>query len=420
MPYDARTGVRLALALLVLSLTSCSTPPLDDFRNASAAATLAKQGKGTDLIAPSSEPAVDLSPFLDRSIQRGHVPAMGAVVLRGNRVVAQGVAGVRRRGFPEPVTLQDRFAIASCAKAMSAMVIASLVEERKLDWDRPVSRTFPGESVHAAWDIITLRDLLSHTAGLRDPLVAFLSASYLDRGTLSERRLSLAKKILRGKPHAARNDEMVYSNIDYILAATIAEQATGRQWEQMVAERVFAPLGLHSAGFGPPGTPGQIDQPWGHGRHRMLQIGTLGYSAFDPGARSADYPALASPAGYVHLTLQDWAKFVALNLRSHPANPNRNVGVVPLHGSAAMQEVREGARYAAGWFLDTRPWAKGSRPGDTGRVMFHSGDNGRWSSAVWIAPEIDFAVMVVCNRGDQNKAVDDAVALLVNVHARTR
>jgi len=55
--------------------------------------------------------------------------------------------------------------------------------------------------------------------------------------------------------------------------------------------------------------------------------------------------------------------------------------------------------YFAGWVINTASWAKGTRPGDTGRRLSHGGSNGRWNCIVSIAPEIDFAVLVACNRG---------------------
>jgi len=47
----------------------------------------------------------------------------------------------------------------------------------------------------------------------------------------------------------------------------------------------------------------------------------------------------------------------------------------------------------------TSRWAKGAQPGDTGRRFWHGGSDGMSHSVVCIAPEIDFAVLVACNRG---------------------
>src|SRR5208283_6203534 len=55
--------------------------------------------------------------------------------------------------------------------------------------------------------------------------------------------------------------------------------------------------------------------------------------------------------------------------------------------------------YCAGWFISPAGWAKGTRPGDTGHRLLIGGSNARWNCVASIAPELDFAVLVACNRG---------------------
>ena len=63
---------------------------------------------------------------------------------------------------------------------------------------------------------------------------------------------------------SARPGTSIYSNVGYALAGLMAEQVTGHSWEDLMRKRVFEPLGMLSAGFGPPGHAGRVDQPWGH------------------------------------------------------------------------------------------------------------------------------------------------------------
>ena len=98
---------------------------------------------------------------------------MAAVVLRGERVIAQGVAGVRKRGAGERVTLNDRFHLGSCGKAMTATLVAMLVEEGRLNWTTTLGKMFADKvkDMHPAWEKATLRQVLAHRAGLhRDPI----------------------------------------------------------------------------------------------------------------------------------------------------------------------------------------------------------------------------------------------------------
>jgi len=70
----------------------------------------------------------------------------------------------------------------------------------------------------------------------------------------------------------------------------------------------------------------------------------------------------------------------------------------------ATGDAAPAVTYCAGWLISTASWAKGTQPGDTGRRLWHAGSNGRWNCGVVIAPEIDFAVLVACNRGWQGIA----------------
>jgi CubicO group peptidase (beta-lactamase class C family) len=408
-------------ALLVAGLSGCTSSPYTDFASARAD-TAAKRGEGlpAEGVELRREQVEDLAPWLAPFTEKHRLPALAAVVLRGDEIIAEGVTGVRRMGAPTPATLSDQFHIASCAKALSATLIAALVEEGQLEWETPIADYFPGLEVHPSWQQITVRHLVTHTAGLRDPLAALLKSTYFGDGSPQERRQALAHRLLRSSPAHPPGHEVRYCNIGYILLGAVAEHVTGEPWEQLMRTRLFTPLGMHSAGFGPPGTPGQTDQPWGHGKRRLLQIGLMGLTAFDPGGAGADYPAFASPAGYIHLTMFDWAAFVSLQLRAHRAGPESATNWLDPEVFATPRGSEGDNAYSGGWYVSSRRWAKGDHADDNGRVLYHVGDNGRWTSVAWVAPEIDLALLMVCNRGDAAAALDDAVGQLVTRYARKR
>ena len=178
-------------------------------------------------------------------------------------------------------------------------------------------------------------------------------------------------------------------------------------------ERLFQPLGISTGGFGPPGAAGKTDQPWGHSS-------VLG-KPLDPGSPAAEFPLFYAPAGLAHMTITDWAKFIGLHLRGDPANPHRQAALLKLDTFAELHPVAPATTskgwfmrgstflatgdaapavtYRAGAFISPASWAKGTRPGDTGRRLWHGGSNGMSHCVASIATEIDFAVLVACNRG---------------------
>ena len=99
------------------------------------------------------------------------------------------------------------------------------------------------------------------------------------------------------------------------------------------------------------------------------------------------------------MTVTDWARFITLHLRSDPANPNRRVDLLSPRAFEHLHRASPGETYAPGWAVDIFDPAKGARPDDKGMVFGHGGSNGYWYCKVLVAPEIDLAVLVVCNRG---------------------
>ena len=385
----------------------------------------------SDLLRPAGSSEEDDAPvnvdaILQAILGRGAERfGMAAAVLRGERIIAQGAAGVRKRGTAERITLDDQFHLGSCTKAMTATLVAMLVEEGKLNWTTTLGELFADtvKPMHPAWEKVTLRQVLAHRAGLRfepDGLAQVFNELVRGRppraplGTLPQQRLEIARQALSRPPGIPPDTKYWYSNVGYVLAGAVLEQLSGRAWEELMRERLFQPLGISTGGFGPPGTADKTEQAWGHSP-------VLG-KPLDPRSPAAELPLFYGPAGLAHMTVTDWAKFIALHLRGDPANPHCQAALLKLDTFAEMHAVAPttpyskgwvmrgitllatgdaapAVTYRAGWFISTASWAKGTQPGDTGRRLWHAGSNGRWNCGVVIAPEIDFAVLVACNRG---------------------
>ncbi len=208
--------------------------------------------------------------------------------------------------------------------------------------------------------------------------------------TTTEQRRDLMARIMSKPPESPPGTKFEYSNVGYALAGLMAEQVTGQSWEDLMRERLFRPLGMSSAGFGVPGTPGRVDQPWGHDdKGKPVQI---------------DNAPPLGPAGTVHCTMADWAKFVGIHLgvvheNSHILKPNT---LRWLHTPPA------GGDYAGGWIVAERAWAGGT-------TLSHNGSNTTWYCTAWLAPAHDLAYLVAANRAGDTaaKACDEGVEGLI-------
>ncbi len=171
----------------------------------------------------------------------------------------------------------------------------------------PISSPTLQAAIAPGWSAITIDDVFVSQAGLPANLSrATMKAAFLDTRPLREQRTDVTAAALARPPR--RPGRFLYSNLGYIVIGAAIERITGLEFESALTTHVFAPLGISSGGFGPP------PLLWGH-EGRMLALGRLGLfdlgrgGPVDPERAESDNPAIMSPAGRMHLTLADWAKF---------------------------------------------------------------------------------------------------------------
>lgn len=304
------------------------------------------------------------------------VPALGGVVVGREGVVHLEVAGVRRAGSPDPVQTGDAWHLGSNTKAMTAMLYGQAVEAGKARWDSPLGELFPGLGMNAAWSKTPIDAVMEHRAGLSDAGVIdtrWLFTARSDDRSLPDQRMAMVAKALSGPPRGTPG-VFAYANMNYILAGAALERIEGKPWEDVIREGLFKPLGLASAGFGAPAG----DQPQGH-----LRLGPLPARPVGEG-KWADNPAAMAPAGGVHMSLQDYARFLRLFL-------TEGDGLVSPATLARLTTPPPGGDYALGWSV--RPdvdWAKG-------RVLEHEGSNVLWHAVAQVAPGRGLAFATVGN-----------------------
>ncbi len=327
--------------------------------------------------------------------QKFDVPAIAAAVVTSDGIKWVGAAGVRKRGTEIPVMLDDLWHLGSDGKAMTSTLIARLVERGLLKWDSALAEVFPdlAPQMNPEFRRVTLLQLLSHRAGLPANLNL---AEYLGNDVASL-RLRAVRQELAKKPESTPGSKYAYSNLGYIIAAAVVERTTGKTWESAIAEEVFDPLRMKSAGFGGTGTRGQIDQPWPH------------TDDGEPTAENGpdmDNPPVMGPAGRIHCTIQDWAKFVQDQLRGARGAP----ALLKPETYQRLQTPPFGGDYALGWNVVQRDWAGG-------KALNHGGDNTMNFANVWVAPGRNFAILVCVNQSGNKafQATDAAVGAMIDL-----
>lgn len=383
-----RTFLRTSLGLI-------ATSPLARAAEAAGAATPA---------APA-----DVGEKLQAVFGATNVPGAAALALRGDRIVAQGVFGLRKRDAAAKITLEDKFHLGSCTKAMTATLVGLCVDAGKLKWTTTVGELFDDiKDADEGWKKVTLRQVLAHRAGLPPNMGAALRNRLASSSLpLVEQRRLVVAELLAKPSQSEPGSTFLYSNNGFTLAGAALEKVSGMAWEELMRERLFKPLGITSAGFGAPGRAGVIDQPRGHGAKG---------AGVEPGPRADNIPAMG-PAGTAHMTMGDWARFATLHLRGDPANPHRQVKLLSEDSFRQLHRPASGETYVGGWGTAVRRWAKGALPEHSGITLSHSGSNTAWYCTVWLAPEIDFAALVACNAAGEGvpRACDSAIGELIRL-----
>jgi CubicO group peptidase (beta-lactamase class C family) len=360
---------------------------------------------------PDATVVQDLSGLLQPILDKHKLPALAALVLRGETVVARGVVGVRKLGDTTKVTVTDKFHLGSCTKAMTATILALLVEDSAIKigykTDLPTACPKLAGTMHADYKSVTLDQVLAHRAGLTGnitSLPAIWNPLWSDTRPLTVQRHWFAEKILALAPEKKPGTAYLYSNAGYMVVGAALESAGDKAWEELMKERLFKPLKMSSCGFGPPAQPKTVDQPWGH----LIYQGKL--APVDPGVLTADNPPALGPAGTVHCSLDDWGRFIALHLLGaqgkHPSAGS-------LLSTAAFTRLHTpwpgaGATYALGWGVGSAAWS--------GSYLSHRGSNGMWYASVLIAPKKNLALLIATNRGSQaaSQAVGEATDKLAS------
>lgn len=347
-------------------------------------ASLVRLALSCALLASGAVSAADAPPEpswlraeLERVRARLGLPALGVSIVLQDRVVAVSVVGVRRHGASDPALQNDRFHLGSVAKPVTATVIARIADQGFVRWDATVRTMFPGIAMRGRPEYhgVTLAQLVSHTSGM--PFAPSAPEAETDRQGPSarDRRRGYVIAALRDPPLAPPGAKSIYGG-GHIIAAHYLEEAMGEPFEDLAREQVFRPLGLATARFGSPASPGSLDGPWEH----VMEGGRP-----KPVEPTHDQLVQARSAAGRNLVMSmgDLGRFAAMHLAGARGRSTflKSATFAFLHAPYPPLNV------GMGWGLGQVGWARG-------RVLWHSGSTGRNFALVHILPDEGYAICV--------------------------
>jgi uncharacterized protein YbbC (DUF1343 family) len=201
-------------------------------------------------VPPDSPPVLrkdQLEPIaevVEKAIQEGQIP--GAVVLVGNpgQVLYRRAFGYRALVPDKQIMTEDTiFDVASLTKVVATTTaVMQLVERGKLGLEDPVATHWPAFRANGK-KYITVRQLLTHTSGLRPDLS--LKRRWYGNGTA-------LKKIIAERPVAPPGNRIIYSDINFEVLGELVRRISGQPLDVYCSEHIFKPLGMKDTVFTPP------------------------------------------------------------------------------------------------------------------------------------------------------------------------
>ena len=323
--------------------------------------------------------------IIDQRSERNLV-GLAAMVMVDGQVEAAAAHGQRKIGSGVPLEISDRWHLGGITKSITATMIARLIESGQMQWSDTLGDIFPEAPIHEDWKPVTLKQVLTDTAGApaNFSLQVRRQRPALGPQCARERRKAVLG-VIADPPAYPPGTRFEYSNVGYTIAGAMAEEVTGVSWEDLVKREVSHPLRLAGVGLGPPKSSDELlQEPRGHREYLGGKI---------PMNDKADNTPIMGPSATVHMTLHDLCTFATEHLRG-------DLGQGKLLSSETYKILHtpDFSDYACGWMRkepsEEIPYT----------VYWHNGSNTFWYAMVAFIPETNTVVAITSNDSDGEQA----------------
>jgi CubicO group peptidase (beta-lactamase class C family) len=189
----------------------------------------------------AADPLDGLDTAVAKGLKAHNVAGVSIAVVRNGKLVHAKGYGVKTIGQSDPVTEHSIYAIGSISKSFTATALAMLVEEGKLKWDDPLSKCVKNFRLGDPYlsQEVTIRDALCHRVGFARNELVWYGAPF--------NREQVVQKLVHLKPEIPLRTGFRYNNMMYLAAGQAIPQATGKSWDDFIADRIFQPLRMETA-----------------------------------------------------------------------------------------------------------------------------------------------------------------------------
>lgn len=357
-----------------------------------------------------------LANLLTEMSEQYNQPAMAAALVYADSIVAQATVGNIVYGEKQAATENSRFHIGSTTKSMTAVLVAMLVKQGKLQYGMTLEQALPDMPMRDEYRRVTIADVLNNKAGIiayqliahEDPVIVRkfmeeIPAAYPDP---TEQRREVTKVALDLEPIVEPGTKVIYSNVGWPIIGYIAELAAGQSYEELLQKWIFEPLRMKTARIGGwPASESEPDQPRGH------YFGQDTTGRLFPQDLDDQYvlSAWMNPSGGVHCNIHDYALYAREHLLGlqgkgkllgqkeyetlHSIHVTVNLRDMYPH----MKQDRE-AMFGYGWAIAKK---------EMGYLSSGAGSGGTFFAQISVYPALNIAFVGFTNCGNGGKALND-------------
>jgi CubicO group peptidase (beta-lactamase class C family) len=327
----------------------------------------------------------ELPDFIKQTQELWHVPGSAVAVVKDSQVILCEGFGLRNISSGMPVSADTLFPIASCTKAFTAMCVGLLVDEGKLEWDKPLCDYLPTFKLqdNFASEHMTPRDLLCHRTGLPRHDMLWVASNFKRKEMFDRLKYLELSRDFRSTYQ--------YQNIMYMVAGLLVEEVSGMTWEAFVKQRIFDVVDMPRTNTSTSVTQKDTNhsQPYLYNHDQLKEIPFF----------EADENQATGPAGAIVSCISEMARWLVVHTNGGKIGDKQFISannLAEMHKPHIFtDDVQERLRfgfefssYGLGWFMNS----------NKGQVLvWHSGHIDGFSSLVSFLPHHNLGVVVLSN-----------------------
>lgn len=325
---------------------------------------------------------------LDKYIEEvaGSWKLKGIVVMIGDdkEVLHSKCIGYRDAEAAEKIPLDEHtvFQIASVSKSFTTALVATLVDEGKVQWDTRVVDILPDFEMSDPWitQNATIKDFCCHRTGLKD----FNGSSGARLGYSKNEMMHLMKYI---EPAFPFRYGYLYNNMAFVIPALVVEKITGKSWQENIRERIYGPLGMDESLFrGETYAAAFADRRASRPYRLSADNGEISVTRYTDEEVSAGLYAASEAAGGIISTPLDMTKWAQFHLRRGLSASGKQIISAEqadfLHTPVNVMNVGDRTLWGYGMAWITEQW-------DKCKIVHHTGTNSGQISICAFIPELN-------------------------------